>query len=193
MLSEIRAILDEAGVADRLHASDGDLDGADLADAYAAMDVLAFCSHSDTQGMVLAEAMAAGAPVVALDAPGARDIVRDRQNGRLVAAEREVDFANALKWVQARRNDPQLRAAVARTAAEFSMDRTVEQLICVYRKACRESGPGAEGGVSRAALQRRLNEALLIWRRIGRALSDAALGARRSDENSRVDRMRRPS
>jgi 1,2-diacylglycerol 3-alpha-glucosyltransferase len=39
---------------------------------------------SETQGMVLTEAMAAGLPVVALDAPGAREVVRDRHNGRLL-------------------------------------------------------------------------------------------------------------
>ena len=44
--------------------------GQDLADAYAAMDVFVFSSQSETQGMVLAEAMAAGVPAVALDAPG---------------------------------------------------------------------------------------------------------------------------
>ncbi len=40
-----------------------------LADAYAAMDVFAFASQTETQGMVLTEAMAAGLPVVAVDAP----------------------------------------------------------------------------------------------------------------------------
>ena len=34
--------------------------------------------------MVLVEAMAAGMPVVALDAPGAREVVKDLVNGRLL-------------------------------------------------------------------------------------------------------------
>ena len=55
-----------------------------LVDAYHAMDVFAFASVSETQGMVLTEAMAAGVPVVAGDAPGAREVVRDGENGRLL-------------------------------------------------------------------------------------------------------------
>ena len=43
----------------------GALEGQALVDAYHAMDALAFASKSETQGMVLIEAMAAGAPVVA--------------------------------------------------------------------------------------------------------------------------------
>ena len=43
-----------------------------------------FASRSETQGMVLTEAMAAGKPVVALD--GRIDVVEDKVNGRFVAA-----------------------------------------------------------------------------------------------------------
>jgi glycosyltransferase involved in cell wall biosynthesis len=64
----LQQILGEAGVAARTHFL-GTVEGTKLADVYAAMDVFAFCSRSETQGLVLAEAMAAGVPVVALDAP----------------------------------------------------------------------------------------------------------------------------
>ena len=39
---------------------------------YHAMDVFVFASQSETQGLVMTEAMAAGIPVVAVDAPGVR-------------------------------------------------------------------------------------------------------------------------
>ena len=91
--------------------------GQDLADAYAAMDVFVFSSQSETQGMVLAEAMAAGVPAVALDAPGAREIVNDR-NGRLLPGDASdgnlpaqspslpatrIDFANLVRRLVIRR------------------------------------------------------------------------------------------
>jgi lysophospholipid acyltransferase (LPLAT)-like uncharacterized protein len=41
------------------------------------MGVFAFSSRSETQGMVLTEAMAAGVPIVALDASGVRDVIRE--------------------------------------------------------------------------------------------------------------------
>ena len=51
------------------------------------MDVFAFASKSETQGIVIAEAMAAGVPVVALDAPGVREVVDDGENGFLLSGE----------------------------------------------------------------------------------------------------------
>lgn len=60
--------------------------GQDLADAYAAMDVFAFSSQSETQGMVVAEAMAAGNPVIALDGPGVREVMGP-DNGLLLPSD----------------------------------------------------------------------------------------------------------
>lgn len=68
----------------------------DLADAYAAMDLFVFSSQSETQGMVIAEAMAAGKPVVALDGPGVREVVKEG-NGILLAGDAtEAEFEQAL-------------------------------------------------------------------------------------------------
>lgn len=96
---EMENILTGHNVADRVRFA-GKLTGKALHDAYAAMDVFAFASHSETQGMVLAEAMAAGNPVIALDASGAREIVREKQNGRLLKADASTaDFARALSQI----------------------------------------------------------------------------------------------
>lgn len=46
-----------------------------------AADLFLFASKSETQGIVLAEAMAAGTPVVAVHAVGSDDIVKDGVNG----------------------------------------------------------------------------------------------------------------
>src|SRR5262249_10835710 len=54
------------GVGDRLVLA-GSHTGRSLHDGYRAMDVFAFSSRSETQGLVVAEAMAAGRPVVALN------------------------------------------------------------------------------------------------------------------------------
>ena len=57
----------------------GSQTGQDLADAYAAMDVFAFSSQSETQGMVLAEAMAAGVPVVRSMGPACANCERHQR------------------------------------------------------------------------------------------------------------------
>ena len=63
-VAEVEALFAKHKVASRVHFA-GQLTGQALRDAYAAMDLFAFSSHSETQGMVLLEAMATGCPVIA--------------------------------------------------------------------------------------------------------------------------------
>jgi len=114
----------------------GRMVGSDLADAYAAMDIFTFASKSETQGLVLAEAMAAGKPTVALDAPGVRDILRDGYNGILLAGDAScAAFAAATTRLLA---DPDLQgqfAAAARaTAAEYAEAHCAAKVIDLYQK-----------------------------------------------------------
>jgi glycosyltransferase involved in cell wall biosynthesis len=124
----------------------GCLTGQDLTDAYAAMDVFAFSSHSETQGMVLAEAMAAGAAAVALDAPGAREIV-NHANGRLLACDAsEEEFAQALQELTSDRELlRQFQAAALETSRDFSIDATADRMLDVYEGLLRDHEHGREG------------------------------------------------
>lgn len=61
----------------------GYLRGKDLATAYASADAFIFPSRTETLGLVLLEAMAAGTPVVAARSGGIPDIVTDGVNGYL--------------------------------------------------------------------------------------------------------------
>ncbi len=129
----IRAIFTRAGIAARLHIA-GILQQQPLADALHAMDVFAFASQSETQGMVLTEAMAAGLPVVALDAPGAREVVKDQHNGRLLQEATQATFSAALHWVAALSADQlrNVKQAVLDTAAAFSMPRSADKALECY-------------------------------------------------------------
>ena len=71
-------------------------EGKDKVDAYHAMDVFAFASQSETQGLVLTEALASKVPVVAVDACGVREVVQDKVNGRLLMREDVDEFVGAL-------------------------------------------------------------------------------------------------
>jgi glycosyltransferase involved in cell wall biosynthesis len=61
----------------------GYLTGKDLASAFASADAFVFPSRTETLGLVLLEAMAAGCPVIAANAGGIPDIVTDGVNGYL--------------------------------------------------------------------------------------------------------------
>jgi len=129
----IREIFAGEGMTDRLHLT-GILNPPFLVSAYRAMDVFAFASKSETQGMVLAEAMAAGVPVVALDAPGVREVVADRLNGRLLCSETVKEFSSALQWVASLSPERmhQLRQTAENTAGDFSMERSGDKALALY-------------------------------------------------------------
>jgi glycosyltransferase involved in cell wall biosynthesis len=71
--------------------------GEDLADHYAAADLFAFASLTETFGNVVLEAMASGLPVVALRSGGVRDTVRSGVTGTLIDPDAPpAHFAEAL-------------------------------------------------------------------------------------------------
>jgi glycosyltransferase involved in cell wall biosynthesis len=102
-------------------------DGARLMDH---LDVLVLPSYAEPFGTVLAEAMAAGTPVVATTVGGLPEVVRDGVDGALVPAGRPDALAGAVVAVLARRDE--LGAAAARDARRFGADdyaRRVEALL----------------------------------------------------------------
>ena len=76
-------------------------------------------------GISMVEALAAGAPVVALDAGGARDIVRAETDGVLIERAELGELQAALREVAQRSWD---RHALRSRALEFSADRFFEQM-----------------------------------------------------------------
>ena len=87
-----------------------------LLDCYRAADAFVFASRTETQGLVLLEAMALGVPVVSTAVMGTRDIVGP-ERGALVAADDEEDFAE--KVVRLLR-DRALRARLSAEGREYA-------------------------------------------------------------------------
>jgi 1,2-diacylglycerol 3-alpha-glucosyltransferase len=149
---ELKQVFEEHEVADRLILA-GKRTGRVLRESYRAMDVFAFASQSETQGMVIAEAMAAGVPVVALNASGVREVVRDDVNGfMLPASSTPEQFAAALGRVT---SNQELRARFSEgargSAAEFSRERSAQRAIAFYEE------------IRRATRARRLMHHLHPW------------------------------
>lgn len=132
-LKAIRDIFSRQGLAGRLHLA-GIFEQPLLASAYRAMDVFAFASKSETQGMVLTEAMAAAVPVVALDAPGIREVVVDQVNGRLLYSETVEAFSSALQWAASLPPERmhQLKRGAEHTAKAFSIERSTDKALALY-------------------------------------------------------------
>ncbi|MBF0532924.1 MAG: glycosyltransferase [Candidatus Omnitrophica bacterium] len=135
LLAKMKNIFGEAGVQKRLHCA-GVLKDQDLVDGYHAMQVFAFASLSETQGIVLTEAMAVGVPVVAIDAPGVREVVKDGYNGRLLFEENEKNFREALYWClnQSPGQFAQLRQNARATTREFAVAICAQKMLTIYQE-----------------------------------------------------------
>ena len=103
-----------------------------LQGCYAAADVFVFSSRTETQGLVLLEAMAQGTPVVSTAVMGTRDIL-DCERGALVAKETVEDFGDKVLRVL---NDGALRETLSREARayaqEWTASRFAAELAAVY-------------------------------------------------------------
>jgi 1,2-diacylglycerol 3-alpha-glucosyltransferase len=128
---ELDAHIASLGIADRVTFT-GYLQGNDVAAAYAASDLFFFASLSETQGLVVAEAMASGLPVVAVQDLAVGDAVTDGVNGFLT-----IERADALAAAADRvLTDPSLRASMGaesrKRAEALSIDRMAEKLAGLY-------------------------------------------------------------
>ncbi|MCC6793810.1 MAG: glycosyltransferase [Candidatus Hydrogenedentes bacterium] len=131
-LKQRAAELGEAGT--RIHFL-GTVVGQDLLELYSAADIFLFASKSETQGMVLVEAMAGGTPVVALDADAVRDIVKDEVNGKLLPGEATPDefAAKLLEVIGSAKRQEKLKTGALESAEAFDMPKLAAQLLRHYR------------------------------------------------------------
>lgn len=117
----------------------GYLSGESLAAAYASADVFIFPSRTETLGLVLLEAMAAGCPVVAARSGGITDIVTDRVNGYLFDPHDDVRGAVvATRRLLSNRAEKETLCQNARQEAErWSWAAATRQLQDYYRSIVR--------------------------------------------------------
>ncbi len=73
----------------------GEVKREEMKNYYASADIFVYASKSETQGMIISEAMYAGLAVVAVRATGICDLVRDKKTGYLVS-ENKDEFAEAV-------------------------------------------------------------------------------------------------
>ena len=111
----------------------GEFARAELPDAYASADAMAFTSRSETQGLVLAEALAAGLPVVAVDTPQTRDVLGSA--GRIVPPD---PFAVAAALRQAL-DDPSRPREGAAAARRFDAAEIGDRILAVYAELAHRS------------------------------------------------------
>jgi glycosyltransferase involved in cell wall biosynthesis len=141
--ASLRELAGRLGLTDSVHWV-GYLERAtELLDCYAAADVFVFASRTETQGLVLLEAMAQGAPLVSTAHLGTRSILKEGC-GALIAPEQVEPFAAAAVSVL---EDAGLRARLGdegrRYAREWSSLAMARRLQELYRSVIPPSVPHA--------------------------------------------------
>lgn len=105
----------------------------DLNDCYRAADVFVFSSRTETQGLVLLEAMAQGVPVVSIAELGTRDVLREGL-GVWIAQEELTDFSEK---VVAMLGDEKVRKALGDSgreyASEWSSQKQAKRMLTFYK------------------------------------------------------------
>ncbi len=111
-----------------------------LTQYYREADLFLFASLTETQGLVIAEALAAGTPVVAVDAPGVRDVLKEDKGGYLAPE----DVPRFKEKVLTLLEDQELLRGKSREAREvardFSARKMAEQLLESYVKVLGKKG-----------------------------------------------------
>ncbi|MGC5248663.1 glycosyltransferase family 4 protein [Gordonia sp. DT219] len=122
----------------------GELRGAELARAYASLDVFAHPGEHETFCQAIQEAMASGIPVIGPDAGGPRDLVTPLQTGFLLDP---ADYADRIGETVAALADPARRVAMGRAGLAAVRARTwpalCEELLGHYRAVIAERGGDA--------------------------------------------------
>jgi len=122
----------------------GYLQGLELASAFASADAFLFPSRTETLGLVLLEAMAAGCPVVAAGTGGILDIVTDGENGYLFDPSDANGAIEATRTLLANQAERETLRANARKEAEcWGWAAATEQLRQYYRAVLAASRPSA--------------------------------------------------
>ncbi len=134
LLAELQRLVAKNELKDRVIFT-GVIPKEELKNYYAAGDIFVYSSKSETQGMIISEAMYVGLPIVALDAPGICDLVQDEINGFLVPGD-ENEFAMAVERLAI---DTNLRTKFSeeskRIARENFTDKVcAEKMLKIYQK-----------------------------------------------------------
>jgi 1,2-diacylglycerol 3-alpha-glucosyltransferase len=121
------------GLADSIYFV-GTIPYTDMPKVYADADLFLFASQTETQGMVLVEALASGVPVIAVKDDAFIDVVMNGKNGFMV--EKDIDtFANKIKSLLHNTELlTKLSSAARESVKQFDVSYTTKILEQIYQE-----------------------------------------------------------
>lgn len=132
MKKSLEQFTEELGVRKNVYFT-GLIDSGTMNKVYADAEIFVFASTTETQGMVVLEALSSGLPVVAVDDGVYNGIIKDKMNGALV--NNPEQFAKACLEILS--NAPygkKLSDSAIKTMKKFSLSSTAQSLEKLYEK-----------------------------------------------------------
>ncbi len=105
----------------------------DLIQYFIACDIFAFPSLTDTQGLVLLEAMASGTPAVVYDALGPGDIIADGETGLVAKPGSDQFFQHLYSLTDDKKLRDNLSIGALREVRKYSIEKSTDQLEQLYK------------------------------------------------------------
>ena len=114
------------------------VDNKKIKDYYGACDLFLFSSKSETQGIVLLEAMASKLPVVAVKASGVMDVVKNDVNGYMTTENKEDWAKRILDIIMNNNLRLKLKDGAFRTSKEYSNSKIAKLALLYYEEVILE-------------------------------------------------------
>lgn len=148
----LQALAVELGLQDNVRFF-GNLDRrTELLDCYRAGDVFVFASPTETQGLVLIEAMALGVPIVSTAVMGTAAVLRDASSAVVSAEDVDAFAAHVAELLRSPQRRSELSAAGPHDAQAWSAESLMQPVIELYaRLAARADAAGASSVASVSA------------------------------------------
>jgi 1,2-diacylglycerol 3-alpha-glucosyltransferase len=124
----------ELGIEDRVEFV-GKVPFEEIPDYLKAADFFGFASFTETQGLVSLEALAAGLPVVAVDAAGTRDVIEDGRSGILTKNSSEELASGIRRLLEDQALFSKLQKEAMSAASSFDIMVQARKLVEVYEQA----------------------------------------------------------
>lgn len=141
----------------------------------AAADVFCFPSPSETQGLVIGEARAAGTPTVAIDAGGAPETITEGVDGfRVPEGDAELFIQRIVQLLCDRALRERMRTNAVENALDFVPERMIDRVVDVYDRVRRQAAPGSQ--------PRRLFSGDFDWESFGQSIREKFSGSQRTEE-----------
>lgn len=142
----LRKLAERLGLGGRVHFV-GRITRADVFNCAAEAEMFLFPSVTDTQGLVVVEAMASGAPCVAVNSAAVLGLVQHGLNGLLTTNDAGAFAQAVLSLLENEELRQRMSTAARRSAASLSAESTARRLLEIYEELVSASPVARRGAL----------------------------------------------